>query len=351
MLLGLRGVGKTVLLKDLHDAAKSKGFETILIEAPEGGQLATDLVPELRRVLRRLDRREAAEETLSVAAGALRNFASVFKVGFAGVDFEVTPEPIADSGELERDLPDLLSAAATTAQKRGHCIGLFIDEVQYLSKPELSALVRSCRLATQQGLPLIFVGAGLPQIAKLAGDAKSYAERLFDYPEVGALAPNDAAAALSEPAEKEGVTFEPGALDRIYDLTHRYPYLLRIWGKYAWDEADEGERTITLADVDRVHSDILDYLDANFFRARFDRLSRTEQHYLRAMAQLGPGPHQTGPIAQVLGATSDRFGSLRRKLIALGMIYSQRHGETAFSVPLFDEFMRRAMPGFEPNLI
>ena len=346
MLLGLRGVGKTVLLNYLHDMAKSKNFETIRFEAPEGGMLAKNMVPELRALLRRLSMRKSVEHTLERAGTALRNFAAVFKVSYEGVDFGVSKDLVADSGDMERDLPELLSSVAEAASARGKSIGIFLDEVQYLTNAEMAAIVKSCHDSAQKNLQFIFVGAGLPQIAALAGEAKSYAERLFDYPEVGALDESSANIALVEPAERQGVSYSKDALAEIYRVTEGYPYFLQIWGKYVWDAADNSP--ISKEAVIHANTSIIDHLDANFFRARFDRLSSLEQQYMRAMAQLGSGPHKSGDIAAVMQCESKQVGTVRDRLIKLGMIYSQRFGETAFTVPLFDGFMKRAIPVLEP---
>lgn len=349
MLLGLRGVGKTVLLNALHNSAKSKGFETVKCEVPDGsgGHLARLLVPNLGVILRRLDKRRAAEERLKQAAVALRNFSSVFKIQYEGISFGATESSLdAASGDLEADLPDLIRLVAEAARERDTAVAVFIDEVQYLSKVELSALARSCHEAAQNSFPYILIGAGLPQITALAGDAKSYAERLFVYPEVGPLEAEPARRVLNDPVQRQGASFTEEALGRIFSDTNGYAYFLQTWGKFAWDEAATNE--ITEADVVSAGPAIQTYLDQNFFRVRFDRCSPFEQQYLRAMAELGPGPHRTGDVAQALGTESSNVAAVRRKLIEAGMIYSQRHGETAFTVPLFDEFMKRAMPVLEP---
>jgi hypothetical protein len=351
MLLGLRGVGKTVLLNALHDDAKTKGFETLKIEVPDsaGGHLARLLVPGLSIVLRRLNHVAAAEEKLRLAGAALRNFASIFRVEYEGFSFGATPStPDGSSGDLEADLPEVLRLVCEAAAARGRAIGIFIDEVQYLSEKELSALARSLHEAAQSGFRLIVVGAGLPQIAALIGDAKSYAERLLLFPEVGPLSPEAARKALHDPIERQGEQAEEGALDEIVCATQGYAYFLQTWGKFAWDEADGSP--ITRLDVQRALPSILSYLDESFFRVRFDRCTQAEQRYLRGMAELGPGPHRTGDIAQVLGVSSSQVAPVRKRLIDLGMIYSQRHGETAFTVPLFDQFMKRAIPVLEPHL-
>ncbi|SEK85795.1 AAA ATPase domain-containing protein [Roseovarius azorensis] len=344
-LLGLRGVGKTVLLNALHEKAKATGFETIKLEVPDdsGGHLAQRLVPGLSVVLRRLDRMANMEQKLGLAAAALRNFAAIFRVEYDGISMGATPAtPDAGSGDLEADLPELLRLVADAAAARGSAIGIFIDEIQYLSRPELSALARALHEAAQSGFRLIVIGAGLPQIAALVGEAKSYAERLLLFPEVGPLDDKAARRALREPVERAGVRIDTGALDLIIRETQGYAYFLQTWGKFAWDEA--GHDGITEDDLRNASPAILNHLDMNFFRVRFDRCSELEQQYLRAMAELGSGPHRTGDIANALGTNSSQVAATRSKLIKAGMIYSQRHGETAFTVPLFDRFMLRALP-------
>lgn len=350
MLLGLRGVGKTVLLNALHETAKHKGFETIKAEVPDiaGGHLVRLLVPGLHVILQRLSHRAAAAEGLRRAAGALQNFAAKFRVEYEGFSFGVSDSPEAATGNLESDLPELLRLVAEAAAGRDRAVAIFIDEVQYLSKPELSALARALHEAAQTGFRLIVVGAGLPQLAALVGEAKSYAERLLEFPEVGPLAPEAAREALQAPAVRMGARFEDSALDRIVQDTERYAYFLQTWGKFAWDTA--ASSPISAEDVTAALPAIRASLDQSFFRVRFDRCTQTEQRYLRAMAELGPGPHRTGDIAAKLGVGSNQIAPVRRSLIDSGMIYSQRHGETAFTVPLFDQFMKRAIPVLEPHV-
>lgn len=352
LLLGLRGVGKTVLLNALHENAKAKGFETIKMEVPDdsGGHLARCLVPGLSVILRRLDRISSMEHKLSLAAAALRNFAAIFRVEYEGFGMGATPAtPDAGSGDLEADLPELLRLVAEAAAARDSAIGIFIDEIQYLSKAELSALTRALHEAAQSGFRLIVIGAGLPQIAALVGDAKSYAERLLLFPEVGPLDMHAAQRALRDPVERADARIDEGALDMIVRETQGYAYFLQTWGKFAWDEATQDR--ISEEDLRRASEPIMAHLDMNFFRVRFDRCSELEQQYLRAMAELGPGPHRTGDIASTLGTNSSQIAATRSKLIKAGMIYSQRHGETAFTVPLFDRFMLRAMPRLVPYTV
>lgn len=342
MLLGLRGVGKTVLLNRIARIARELDYQTVWIEAPEGRALAETLAPALKAVLLRLSRIDRARSQAAKAAAALRGFASAFKVTIGELEFAVAEPPSADSGNLEIDLPELFLATARAAQAADGSVALFIDEVQYLAEPDLRGLIVALHRVAQEGLPLVFFGAGLPQVAALAGDAKSYAERLFAYPDVGPLPEPDAMTAIRQPIHEEGVAIEPEALRAIVEVTRGYPFFLQQWGKHAWNMAPCSP--ITAADVARASRSATDEMDKGFFRVRFDRLTNREQDYLRAMAELGPGPHSSGAIANELGTLSESVGPLRAGLIRKGMIYSPKHGETAFTVPMFDEYMRREVP-------
>ncbi len=346
MLLGLRGVGKTVLLNRLFREAINLDFQAMKIEAPEGGQLARLIVPEIRRVLYALDLKLAAKAAIKRSFGVLRNFVAAFKISVGDVEFGIEPLPgEGDTGSIEQDLPILLMALAQAAHEAKSAVAIFIDEVQYLSRDELGAIIVACHQAAQSGLPLFFVGAGLPQMAALAGNAKSYAERLFNYPEIGPLDHQAARQALVEPAKRAGISLEEGATDAILAITERYPYFIQEWGFHVWNQAPSNP--IRAIDVEQAQNGIIRHLDANFFRVRFDRLTLLQQKYLRAMAELGPGPYKTGDIAAILRVDASNVGPVRKQLIDKGMVWTQRYGETAFTVPLFDAFMRRQMPEFE----
>jgi len=349
ILLGLRGVGKTVLLNRLHGMAEEKGFRTAKVEAPEGGMLPQLLAPELRQVLYSLDLRAGTGHLVRRASSVLRNFASVFKVKIGEIEFGMEPaNGLADTGNLEQDLPDLMVAVCEAAKERKAALGVFLDEVQYLSSAELASLIVACHEVAQRNLPMFFVGAGLPQIAALAGNAKSYAERLFTYPVVGPLDPDAARNALVRPARSESVEFEDSAIEEILRVTERYPYFIQEWGFHVWNSAPASP--IRSIDVEQATPGVIAHLDANFFRVRFDRLTLLQQKYLRAMAELGVGPYQTGDIAATLGVEAALVAPVRQQLINKGMVWSQRHGETAFTVPLFDEFMKRQMPALEKHV-
>lgn len=346
LMVGLRGVGKTVLLERMRLDAEQDGIHTIMMEAPEDRSLPALLAPQLRMALLRLSHIEAAHDLAIRGLRALAGFAGKLKVTYrdieVGLDYE--PEPgLADNGDLETDLTALLEQVGRAAQQGRTAVALFIDELQYVKPAQLAALITALHRCSQLQLPVTLVGAGLPQLRGQMGDAKSYAERLFDYPEIGPLEAQDARDAIVKPAEAEGVAFEDAAVTNIIAQTKGYPYFLQEWGKQAWDTARTSP--ITLRDID-VASDItIAALDESFFRVRFDRLTPAEKRYLRAMAELGPGPHRSGDIAQLLGRAVQSMGPTRSSLIAKGMIWSPTHGDTAFTVPLFDEFMRRIMPG------
>lgn len=346
LMVGLRGVGKTVLLDRMRDDAEAVGIHTLRIEAPEGRSLPAIVAPGLRQSLLRLSRNEQAKDLAQRALRALAGFAKALKVKYRDIEvgFDFEPEPgLADNGDLEIDLQALLEAAGAAAQQATTALAMFLDEMQYVEEDELAALITALHRTAQRGLPAILVGAGLPQLRGRMGNAKSYAERLFDFPEIGPLSAEEAKLAIRKPVNDQDCEVTEEALDRIVEETRGYPYFVQEWGKHSWDAADASP--ITREDVDNASASAIAALDQSFFRVRFDRLTPSEKRYLRAMAELGPGPHRSGDIAEALGREVTSLGPTRASLINKGMIYSPSHGDTAFTVPLFDEFMRRIMPG------
>ena len=346
LMVGLRGVGKTVLLDRMRSDAEASGVFTLHIEVPENRSLPALLAPQLRSALLRLNRVEEAKDVAQRGLRALAGFAKAlkFKYNDIQVNFDFDPEAgLADNGDLEGDLTALLEEVGRAARNADTAVVLFIDELQYLQKDQFAALISALHRCAQGKLPLTLIGAGLPQSRALAGNAKSYAERLFDYPMIGALTPTEAELAIVQPAREEGVDYTPEAVGQIVSQTLGYPYFLQEWGKHSWDVA--ARSPITLSDVIAASVEALAALDESFFRVRFDRLTPAEKKYLRAMAELGAGPHRSGDIASALGKSVNSLGPVRQNLIAKGMIWSPGHGDTAFTVPLFDAFMKRIMPG------
>lgn len=349
LLVGLRGVGKTVLLNRIEETATAEGYKALMIEAHENKSLPALLLPGLRHLLLSLDRMENISEQVKRGLRALKSFANGVKltVNDLEIGLDIDPEVgVADSGDLEVDLPDLLLAVGEAAKARGTSVAIIIDELQYLKSKELSALIMAIHKIAQKQLPLILIGAGLPQLVGMAGESKSYAERLFDYPVVDALSENDARGAIEGPVEREGEHFEDTALDRIIEVTHGYPYFLQEWGYHVWNTAKASPITADIVDV--AGRLAIERLDESFFRVRFDRSSPREKDYLTAMAQLGAGPHRSGDIAEKLGVGVQSVAPVRSSLIRKGMIYSPAHGDTAFTVPLFNEFLMRMMAKRKP---
>lgn len=346
LMVGLRGVGKTVLLDRIRDDAEAAGIHTLRLEAPERRSLPALLAPELRLALLRLSRNVKAKELGERALRALTGFAKSLKVKYQDIEvgFDFEPEPgLADNGDLEHDLQALLETVGAAAKKADTALVLFIDELQYVKEEELAALITGLHRTAQRKLPITLIGAGLPQLRGRMGKAKSYAERLFDFPQIGALSEDAAKQALAKPTQDQGVIIKDDALEHILAETQRYPYFLQEWGKHAWDTAKASP--ITRADVEFASTIAVSALDESFFRVRFDRLTPAEKKYLRAMAELGPGPHRSGDVSAELGRKVTALAPVRNQLISKGMIWSPNHGDTAFTVPLFDEFIQRIMPG------
>jgi hypothetical protein len=343
LLTGLRGVGKTVLLNEIERLAADAGYRTLPLEAHEDKSLAALLVPPLRNLLFTLDRVAGAGAKAKRGLAVLKGFIDSVKVSMGDfeVGLDIEPEKgTADSGDLESDLPNLFLAVAEAAEERRTPVALLIDELQYFSAKELSALIMAMHRMQQRQLPMVLFGAGLPILPGLAGESKSYAERLFSFPDIGALSESDTGKALQDPVRAVGVEFRASAIKEIFRLTQGYPYFLQEWGYQSWNRAVASP--ITLQVVQEATATVVRRLDENFFRVRFDRLTPGEKRFLRAMAGLGPGAHRSGDIAETLDVKINALGPVRAKLIQKGMIYSPAHGDMAFTVPLFDEFMLRS---------
>jgi hypothetical protein len=346
MLVGLRGVGKTVLLDRVCGDAEASGIHTVRIEAPEGRSLPALLAPQLRQALLRLSQVEAARTYALRGLRALAGFARKLKVTFADIEvgLDYDPEPgLADNGDLEHDLQALFEQVGLAAKSAGTALAMFIDELQYVEESQLAALITAMHRMEQRQLPVVLVGAGLPQLRGQMGNAKSYAERLFDFPVIGPLPPEAARLAIERPLAKEGVLIDANALEQVLHVTQGYAYFLQQWGSHIWRAASQSP--ISKADVDTALVTAIAALDESFFRVRFDRLTPREKKYLRAMAELGAGPHRSGDVAVCFDAKVSSLAPTRSSLIVKGMVWSPNHGDTAFTVPMFDEFMKRIIPG------
>ena len=346
MLVGLRGVGKTVLLDRVREDAESAGIHTMRIEAPEGRSLPALLAPQLRQALLRLSQVAAAKEFALRGLRALAGFAKKLKVTYGDIEvgFDLEPEPgLADNGDLEHDLQALFEQIGLAAKSAGTALALFIDELQYVEEPQLAALITAMHRTEQRRLPVVLVGAGLPQLRGRMGNAKSYAERLFDFPEIGPLPPVAARLAIEKPLRDEGVGISADALAYILKVTQGYAYFLQQWGSHTWRAA--ANPLISIDDVTGASVTAIAALDESFFRVRFDRLTPKEKKYLRSMAELGAGPHRSGDIATCYMARVSSLAPTRSSLIVKGMVWSPNHGDTAFTVPMFDDFMKRIIPG------
>lgn len=344
-LVGLRGVGKTVLLTRISREAEAKGFAVVSVEIPEKRSLPALLIPALRTALIKLDVMAATKELGKRTMRVLGGFVGAMKVKYSDIEFGLDlgkEEGVADSGDLEHDLIALFIEIGGMAKAKNTALVLCIDEIQYIEEEQFAALIMALHKCAQNQLPVILVGAGLPQLVGQAGRAKSYAERLFEYPNIGPLKEIAAMSALEMPAAKCSVRFEKNALDEIIVQTKCYPYFLQEWGKHSWQCAKQSP--ITLGDVKIATTLAISELDASFFRVRFDRLTPTEKKYLRAMAELKEDSRRSGDIAAILKKDVHTVAPTRAQLINKGMIYSPAHGDNSFTVPLFVGYMKRVMP-------
>lgn len=352
MLTGLRGVGKTVLLNRIEQQAKEEGYKTVYLEAREDRTLGQVLAPELKRVLFELDVKAKAKEKVRRAMLALRNFVGNFSVSFGGLSIELEPfHGLADSGDIEADLTMLLLAVAEAAEGQEEAIALFVDEIQYFSEEEFRALIMAMHRIQQKALPMFLVGAGLPILPALAGNSKSYAERLFAFPKIDALNKEEARHALLSPLNENNVEITPDAFEQIFNYTRGYPYFLQEWGYQIWNQTEDPP--ISFAVVEKASETVIKRLDENFFRVRFDRLTGNEKKFLGAMAMATMSSSskrvRISDIAVNMGQKKSTLAPVRASLIKKGMIYSPAYGEMDFTIPLFTDFMIRVMPPLQKD--
>lgn len=346
IITGLRGVGKTVLLGAFREKAEKRKWATIEIEVSkhDNDDFRRQIAREFRKALLELSPKARWGDRARRAAAVIKSFTiAVDPDGriTAGLGTDAA-EGAADSGDLSADLIDLLVALGEAASERSSGVVLLLDEIQFLRREQLEAIVAALHKTVQRQLPITLVGAGLPQIAELAGEAKSYAERLFKFPAIGVLADADARAAFSKPALDESTIYTQDALDLANEISGRYPYFIQELGYAVWTLASDDR--ITRADIAVAKEVYEDKLDSSFFRVRLDRATELETAYLRAMAELGPEPQLAGEVARLLNRTSEQCGPTRSGLIEKGLLYTPSHGYAAFTVPHFDQFMRRSVP-------
>lgn len=340
ILLGLRGTGKTVLLSKIEQIADENNHVTSFIEAQDRGDFLSLLYPQVYQALRKLSGTEAAKKYAYDAMRALKSFVGAFKISVGDVTISVDPDVgTADSGNIESDLGDLFISIGQAARAAGRGWSLLVDEMQNLPKKHLAALIVAIHRTNQKQLPVMFFGAGLPQIAALSGTAKSYAERLFSFPPVGALNPDAAKLAIRAPVENEGESISDEALNEIVRRTEGYPFFLQEWGFQAWNIATASP--ITIDNVEQASDAALRRLDEGFFRVRFDRLTPKEREYVKAMAKLGKGPYRSSDVALQLKEDVQSLGPCRAQIIKKGMIFSPSYGDIAFTVPMFEDYLRR----------
>jgi len=343
LLTGLRGVGKTVLLNEFEDLADRVGFVHEHIEITDDGNLPARLVAALRFVILQLDTAKRIGVAAERVLGVLRAFSLTFPDGSAlRIDVDAVAGP-ADSGDLSMDIAGLFVEVGTLARDHGTGVLLTIDELHYVPLPVYAALIVGVHRANQKNLPITIAGAGLPSLSALTGEAKSYAECLFDFPTIGALGRDLADQALIEPATQEGAVWEADALDLVWDIAKGYPYFIQEFGKQAWNAAP-GPSAITGDDVRRSVPVANAKLDEGFFAVRTGKLQNTEKRYLRAMAELSPGPVKTSAVARALDRTPSQLGPVRDSVIKRALCYAPAWGEIDFTVPLFDQYMKRWMP-------
>lgn len=346
IVTGLRGVGKTVLLNRFREVASAAGWEVVEFEASKNddSRFRQTMFTQLKAALLRLSPRVRWSERSKRAAETLSAFAiSVDQQGTWSLSWDVPPaEGFADHGDLSMDLTDVFIAVGDAAKEENKGVVVLIDEVQFLAKSQLGAIIQAIHKTVQRKLPVTFVGAGLPQIAELAGDAKSYAERLFKFPKIDSLNDEDARDALTAPAEAEGAVYEATAVDLAIEVTRGYPYFIQELGYQVWTVAKANR--ITREDIEIAREAYEAKLDSSFFRVRLDRATPLQTAYMRAMAQLGPEPQKAADVARLMGRESTQLGPTRAELIEMGLLYTPEHGYAAFTVPDFDKFMLRAVP-------
>jgi hypothetical protein len=341
IITGLRGVGKTVLLDVFREKAEGRDWATVEWEIEKNSTFAPKMAAHVRRALLQIAPKARWTDRLLRAASILKSFTVTFASDgamTAGLDVEAF-NGRGDSGVLPDDLTDLFVAIGEAAQDQGVGVVFLIDEIQFLRPPELEALIVALHKCTRRSLPITLVGAGLPQIPRLAGEARSYSERLFRFPRIGELEAADARDALVLPARPLGIEFTPEAVGYMVDYTQGYPYFLQEYGRIVWDETSASP--VSAHDVGSVLPLVEAGLDESFFRVRAERATELELRYLYAMAELGPKAQRASEVARCIERTVEQAGPIRSRLIDKGLLYTPGHGYAAFTVPQFDRYMLR----------
>lgn len=336
-------MGKTVLLGEYEKIANEESWVPVKAEVSKNTEFGPQIANLARRALFQVSPKARWSARAREAGATLKSFSLTVKPDgslTAGLDMEAA-HGHADSGDLNDDLADVFVAIGRAAQEHGQGVVFLFDEIQFLKRTELEALIGAVHRAVQYQLPLTFAGAGLPQLPGLAGDAKSYAERLFKFPMLGELTGDAACEALVEPARQERVGVDQRAVDAILTYTEGYPYFIQEFGRAVWDLADGPE--ITPEDAANAQGVVEAELDESFFRTRIQRSTVEERRYMRAMAELGSTEQKASDVADVLGKSSEQIAPLRARLISKGLLYTPRYGYAKFTVPQFDRFMRRYM--------
>lgn len=341
---GLRGVGKTVLLNAFEDMAESEGFLTYYHELTDESSLVEELARDAERALAMLKLSERLTQKVREGLGHLK---TIRLTGPEGIGLEVDLRKTSE-GTLTADLTDLFLELGAVAKEKGRGVIFFLDEVQFADEVHYRALISALHRANQKRLPISAAAAGLPQIPRLTGDARSYAERLFDFPTIANLDADAATAALVEPARAQGVDYDADALTLALDWTEGYPFYIQQIGKHAWNQASASP--IERSDVEGAQPAAQAALDRAIYEVRVQRATANERKYMRAMAELGEGPYKSGSVARKLGQTSTAVSQSRQRLMNKGLIYAtEDYGYIDFSVPRFAEYMRRHMPYQRPG--
>jgi hypothetical protein len=344
IIRGLRGVGKTVLLNTFEDHAEAEGFLAYYHELTPDSALVTEIARDAQAALARLN---LSARATGAIREALSHLGTIRIVSPEGIELSVDLRK-AGEGTITRDLSELFLQLGGAAAKKGSGIVFLLDDVQFVNEVEYRAVVSALHRATQKNMPITLAAAGLPQIPRLTGEARSYAERLFTFPVIANLPLDDARAALVEPARQQKVEYAEAAIELALEWTEGYPFYIQQLGKHAWNLADSSP--IGRDDIEAATPAAQTALDRSIYEVRVQRATEQERRYMRAMAELGEGPYRSGAVAGRLGKTTGAVSVTRQRLLDKGLAYAtEDYGYIDFTVPRFAEFMRRYMPYRAPR--